>query len=456
MKGKKKKAVMIAVLVGMIFSMLGFFPVVEKAQAEDAFQVVPVMNISRPSEVEDLVAVDKGLAFQMTGSEAKHKFTINERGWLIMKCYFKKIASYNGAAYSTIYTNASLSKMLGQEIKGSEGQSKQANYYVDAGTYYISHEKSNKDAEQIVFLYFIPESSIAQSNVESTANGTKISVSFTPDRATAKILNDKYSVDKINHDVWKNATTMVDNTYTTTATGDFTIKGEFASEEWKDFPVLLNVTVEKSAGVPVTSSSPAPIASSAPGASAQPASSAAPSANVQKVTKITLKEESMTLAVGDEKKISFTTEPAGTKAEELEWFSSDEDVAEVAANGKITAVSSGKAEITVQTKDGKVSAAMTITVKPQKVEVTSVKSSKKKITLKWERQENIGGYQVNYSLKNDFSGAKSKNMPAKSSSVTLKNLKSKKYYYLRIRAYQTVDGKKYYSEWSKASKIKVK
>lgn len=39
---------------------------------------------------------------------------------------------------------------------------------------------------------------------------------------------------------------------------------------------------------------------------------------------------------------------------------------------------------------------------------------------------------------------------------TLKDLRSKKTYYVRIRAYKTVKGVKYYSAWSKVLRIKVK
>ena len=164
----------------------------------------------------------------------------------------------------------------------------------------------------------------------------------------------------------------------------------------------------------------------------------------------------MTLTVGDEKKIGFSTEPEDTEPEDLEWISSNEDLAEVDDYGRITAVSAGKAKITVQTEDGEVSAVLKVVVNPQAASVTSVKSSKKKVTLKWERVDDISGYQVSYALKSSFKGAKNKNVAAKNTTVTLKNLKSKKYYYLRVRTYQTVSGKKYYSEWSQISKIKVK
>ena len=44
----------------------------------------------------------------------------------------------------------------------------------------------------------------------------------------------------------------------------------------------------------------------------------------------------------------------------------------------------------------------------------------------------------------------------KTLTTELKNLKQGKVYYIRIRTYKTVGGKKYYSEWSTAKKKKLK
>jgi hypothetical protein len=41
-------------------------------------------------------------------------------------------------------------------------------------------------------------------------------------------------------------------------------------------------------------------------------------------------------------------------------------------------------------------------------------------------------------------------------SKKITGLKAKKTYYVRIRTYKKVDGKTYYSSWSKASKVKTK
>ena len=44
----------------------------------------------------------------------------------------------------------------------------------------------------------------------------------------------------------------------------------------------------------------------------------------------------------------------------------------------------------------------------------------------------------------------------KITSSTIKKLKAKKKYYVRIRTYKTVNGKKIYSDWSKSKKVTTK
>ena len=69
----------------------------------------------------------------------------------------------------------------------------------------------------------------------------------------------------------------------------------------------------------------------------------------------------------------------------------------------------------------------------------------------------ISGYQIQYSEKPNFSKSKIKKVSGyKKTSVTIKKLKSKKKYYVRIRTYIIVNGKKRYSGWSKIKSQKTK
>lgn len=99
------------------------------------------------------------------------------------------------------------------------------------------------------------------------------------------------------------------------------------------------------------------------------------------------------------------------------------------------------------------------TINPKGTKLSSVKAAKKKAVVKWKKQtKNTKGYQIQYSTKKNFkSGLKTKTVKGnKKTSLTLKGLKSKKTYYVRVRTYQDVKGGKCYSAWSKAKKVKVK
>ncbi|MCC8046443.1 MAG: Ig-like domain-containing protein [Clostridiales bacterium] len=81
-----------------------------------------------------------------------------------------------------------------------------------------------------------------------------------------------------------------------------------------------------------------------------------------------------------------------------------------------------------------------------------------KLTVKWKKASSVSGYQIQYSTSKKFtSGNKTKLVSGKSkSSYTLTGLTAGTTYYVRIRTYKTVSGKKYYSAWSSANSKKVK
>lgn len=95
---------------------------------------------------------------------------------------------------------------------------------------------------------------------------------------------------------------------------------------------------------------------------------------------------------------------------------------------------------------------------PKGTEIKSVKAKKNGFTIKWKKQElKTSGYQIQYATNKNFKKAKNKTIKGKDNiSYKLTKLKSKKKYYIRIRTYKTVDGKKYYSFWSKVQSIKTK
>ncbi len=89
--------------------------------------------------------------------------------------------------------------------------------------------------------------------------------------------------------------------------------------------------------------------------------------------------------------------------------------------------------------------------------VLKAKTAKKSINLSWKKVSGASGYQIQYSQKKNMKGAKKKTVNgSKKTKATIKKLKSKKTYYVRIRAYKKVNGKTQYSKWSSKKTVKTK
>ncbi|MCM1284654.1 MAG: fibronectin type III domain-containing protein [Acetobacter sp.] len=95
--------------------------------------------------------------------------------------------------------------------------------------------------------------------------------------------------------------------------------------------------------------------------------------------------------------------------------------------------------------------------KPAKVTVKSVKAAKKGFKLNWTAQSSGKGYQIVYSTNSKFSSSKSVYVDnIKTASKTISGLKSKKTYYVKIRAYKKFGNAKLYGTYSKVYKVKTK
>ena len=92
--------------------------------------------------------------------------------------------------------------------------------------------------------------------------------------------------------------------------------------------------------------------------------------------------------------------------------------------------------------------------KPAKVKSVNLKAKKKKLNVKWKKVSGATGYEVMYAKNNKFKGKKT--VTVKKNKVTLKKLKPKKKYFVKVRAYKTINGNTYYGKWSKTVKVKVK
>lgn len=148
------------------------------------------------------------------------------------------------------------------------------------------------------------------------------------------------------------------------------------------------------------------------------------------------KEEVKTTAV---KKLEDELKKAQEKADKLEKELGEANQKTQAANKEVEKL---QAKLDIRTKN---------------IRLKSAKSKKaKQATIRWAKVKNVDGYVVEYSTKANMKSAKKKNVKASTISLTVKNLKKGKKYYVRVRGYKVIDGQKVYTQYSAKKAVKIK
>lgn len=179
---------------------------------------------------------------------------------------------------------------------------------------------------------------------------------------------------------------------------------------------------------------------------------------IQEVQKITTGASSYKKTYGSSK---FSLNAKTNGDGKLSYSSNNKNVATVTTKGTVTIKNYGTATITVKAASTKkyksASKKVTITVVPKKAVIKSIsKNSSKSIRLKWSVASSVTGYQIVASRKKDFSGSNlSKYFSRKKSGNIVIGLPKGKTYYIHVRAYKTVNGKKYYGAWSNTKRIRL-
>lgn len=180
------------------------------------------------------------------------------------------------------------------------------------------------------------------------------------------------------------------------------------------------------------------------------------------VTKITLNKTTLTLQPGSAETLYATIYPANATNKKFNWISSNPNIADVEASGRVVAFSEGTVTITAISSDGKYTAkcivyvkAPTTVKKPARVVIKSLKKSKKKVTLKWKKIADANGYQVYMKKgKGKYKRIKTFKKPTKIKLIK-KKLKKGITYRFKVRAYKLNGTKKIYGSYSKVKKIKL-
>ncbi len=206
---------------------------------------------------------------------------------------------------------------------------------------------------------------------------------------------------------------------------------------------------------------------------------------------ITCIDETKTVKLSD----ALTLSPKCDSDAKPSFKSSNESVAAVDADGKVTLKKMGYADITVSYAategyeaasktckltvvddaanvpsdgngyveiyvPGQSNANVTVTPAasaPAKTVISKLMKAKKAFTVNWKKRSGVAGYQVRYSLKSSMKGAKTVTVKsAKATSKKVTKLKKKKKYYVQVRTYKVVNGKTYWSGWSAKKSVKTK
>ena len=101
---------------------------------------------------------------------------------------------------------------------------------------------------------------------------------------------------------------------------------------------------------------------------------------------------------------------------------------------------------------------VTVISKPKSASIKKVKGAKKAILVTCKKVSGVNGYEIQVATNKKFKkNKKTVNIKKqKTTKTTVKKLKAKKKYYVRVRTYKIVNGKKVYSSWSKVKSVKTK
>ena len=93
---------------------------------------------------------------------------------------------------------------------------------------------------------------------------------------------------------------------------------------------------------------------------------------------------------------------------------------------------------------------------PAKQQIQKLETKYKGFYIDWAQKGSATGYDVEYSVNSNMSGAVSKHLTAnKPDTLTVSGLAGGKVYYVRVRSYTNVNGKVYYGAWSDVKSIKT-
>ena len=127
----------------------------------------------------------------------------------------------------------------------------------------------------------------------------------------------------------------------------------------------------------------------------------------------------------------------------------------VSVNGAGTATITVKATATEEFAPAEKT--IKITVTPNAVNISKITVKGKKVKVAWSKNSNAVGYQIKLSKNKNFKKVvKTVNVSNTAKTATVKKLKKKTTYYVKVRAYILVDNVKVYGRYSSVKKAVTK
>lgn len=426
-------------------------------------------EISRPKDVEtDFNGAENGLFLSIAeGADNEshtYKIIVPARSYIIINESHKRKYTTWGSTID-LYSNASLTSKISAPscLNNKTGDNSYITYwYVEAGTYYLTVDNSCSSGgiwEQLtLYGYVLPVSkvlSVDVNKVNCAAATVKADIKVNGETVSTMLMSDESNARDIHNtsSVWnksKNAkvTVNAENQYNVMSNGKYALRVEFLSDEWKKYAFDINFTVS-GLGPHAHSIIMIPATTTADGSSCSKCSVCGIVENqktIYRISKAALAKTSYTYTGKSIKPAVAVTDTNGSTISSANYTVSYE-------NNKYP----GKATVTIAFK-GNYSGTVTktFTIKPKATKISKATGAKNSIKVKWSKQKG-DGYEVQYATSRSF--AKKKTVTVKSASTTSKNikkLKAGKKYYVRVRVYKKINGKKISSSWSKVKTVITK
>jgi len=142
-----------------------------------------------------------------------------------------------------------------------------------------------------------------------------------------------------------------------------------------------------------------------------------------------------------------------------QWYVAKCDIVQVTKENYKNNKKVGKATVTIKGKGNyKGTLTKTFKINPKPTKITKIVKGSKSFMVKWsKRTTQTTGYQIYYTTSTTRKNGKTVTL-SKTSTISKKisSLKSKKKYYVWVRTYRTVNGTKYYSQWSSRKSVTTK